>query len=172
MFSNLSYTDNVGYQSDIRSHIQQINSRSPESEAVSNLTGSFSEPIVDKALENTINNNVFRLFSNINREKIKILLPEVEHTSTNFGQTDVDLVVVSETGKWMHFELKKLKEVYREQESLFEDYELKLNKKETKQLIKRLKKGLNNETKQFIEKSITFYKEMKKKEELYKQGKL
>ncbi|MHA1490006.1 MAG: hypothetical protein ACTSRI_10155 [Promethearchaeota archaeon] len=78
----------------------------------------------------------------------------------------------TETGKRMLLKTKELKKNYIEQESLFEDYELTFNKKETKRLIKRLKKGPSDEAKQFIEDSIKFYKQMKKKEELYKQGKL
>lgn len=156
---------------DIRSHFQQINSSSFERDT-SNLTSSFLEHLENQSFANTINNNVFRIFSNINREKIKVLLNEIEFSTTDFGQKDIDLVVLNETGKRMLLKIKELKKTHIEQESLFEDYELTFNKKETKRLIKRLKKGSSDETKQFIEDSIKFYKQMKKKEELYKQGKL
>lgn len=171
MFDKLSFTDNIGNMGDIRSHFQKINSSSLERDTYS-LTSSFLEPPENLGLANTINNNVFRIFSNINREKIKVLLPEVEFSVTNFGQKDIGLVILSETGKWMLLEIKVLKKTYLEQESLFEDYELTFNKNETKRLIKRLEKGPSDEMKQFIEGSIKFYKQMKKKEELYKQGKL
>jgi len=171
LFDKLSFTDNIGNRGNIRSHFQQTNSSSLERDT-SSLTSSFLEPPENLGLANIINNSVFRIFSNINREKIKVLLPEVEFSVTNFGQKGIDLVILSETGKWMLLEIKSLKKTYLEQESLFEDYELTFNKKETKRLIKRLKEGPSDEMKRFIEDSIKFYKQMKKKEELYKQGKL
>ena len=56
--------------------------------------------------------------------------------------------------------------------SIFENYEIVLNKKEAEALVKRLESGPNEKAKNFIKESIDFYKEMKIKEELFKKEKI
>lgn len=65
---------------------------------------------------------------------------------------------------------KKPKE--QDNDSIFENYEIVLNKKEAEALVKRLESGPNEKAKNFIKESIDFYKEMKIKEELFKKEKI
>jgi len=65
---------------------------------------------------------------------------------------------------------KKTKE--QNNDSIFENYEIVLNKKEAEALVKRLESGPNEKAKNFIKESIDFYKEMKIKEELFKKEKI
>ena len=58
-----------------------------------------------------------------------------------------------------------------DKDSIFENYEILLSKKEAESLIKRLENGPNEKAKEFLKESIDFYKEMKSKEEQFKKEK-
>ncbi len=90
---------------------------------------------------------------------------------------EIDLVFIDKDGDIIGtLEAKKIFEEYTvneyEPDSLFITNELILDRRESKKLMRRLKKGTNKKAKKFIEESIDFYQTMKKKEELYRQGNL
>jgi len=54
-----------------------------------------------------------------------------------------------------------------DKESIYEDYEIILSKKEAESLVKRLENGPNEKAKKFLKESIDFYKEMRSEEKQY-----
>jgi len=52
-----------------------------------------------------------------------------------------------------------------------ESFELNLNEEESRNLIDRLKEGPNEKAKTFLKEARDFYKEMKRKEELFRKNK-
>lgn len=64
----------------------------------------------------------------------------------------------------MKIETIDKKQEDQENESIFENYDIILSKKEADDLVKRLEKGPNEKAKLFLEESIKFYKDMKSKE--------
>ncbi len=56
-----------------------------------------------------------------------------------------------------------------DKDSIYEDYEITLTKKEAEDLVERLEKGPNDKAKEFLNESIEFYKEMKSREEKFKK---
>lgn len=58
-----------------------------------------------------------------------------------------------------------------DKDSIFENYEILLSKKEAESLVKRLENGPNEKAKEFLKESIDFYKEMKSKEVQFKKEK-
>lgn len=56
-----------------------------------------------------------------------------------------------------------------DKDSIYEDYEINLSKKEAENLVERLEKGPNDKAKKFLNESIEFYKKMKSREEKFKK---
>ncbi len=65
---------------------------------------------------------------------------------------------------------KKYEDV--DKDSIYEAYEITLTEKEAENLVKRLEKGPNDKTKEFLKESIAFYQEMKSKSIQFEKDKL
>lgn len=56
-----------------------------------------------------------------------------------------------------------------DKDSIYDEYEIILSKKEAENLVERLEKGPSDKAKAFLKESIEFYKEMNLKAEKFKE---